>query len=128
VYGKDLLRIAAILLLWQGRPRLATAQDASRGERLYVACQLCHGGGPTRATAPTLVGIVGRRSAAVAGFHYSRAMRSAGLVWNERTLDEYLADPQRLIPGNVMAFSGWADAKDRADLIAYLVTLSRSSE
>jgi len=44
-------------------------------------------------------------------------------VWDDKTLDAYLADPQKLIPGNVMPFSGMADPKQRADVIAYLQTL-----
>ena len=57
------------------------------------------------------------------GFHYSRAMKSAGITWNGKTLDAYVADPQKAVPGNVMPFSGVVDAKQRADLIAYLGTL-----
>jgi cytochrome c len=42
-------------------------------------------------------------------------------VWNAKTLDAFIADPQQIIPGNRMPYSGLPDAKERADLIAYLV-------
>jgi cytochrome c len=41
-------------------------------------------------------------------------------VWNAKTLDAFIADPQQVVPGNRMPFSGLPDAKERADLIAYL--------
>ena len=50
-------------------------------------------------------------------------MKSVRITWNSKTLDAYVADPQKAVPGNVMPFSGVADAKQRADLIAYLGTL-----
>ena len=50
-------------------------------------------------------------------------MKRAKLTWDAKTLDAYLTDPQALVPGNTMPFPGLADAKARADLIAYLATL-----
>ena len=47
-------------------------------------------------------------------------MKSASVEWNDKTLDEWIADPQRVIPGNQMTFAGIKDAKQRADLIAFL--------
>lgn len=57
------------------------------------------------------------------GFRYSNAMKRANITWDEKTLDAYLDDPQKVVPGSVMPFSGIADAQERADLIAYLKTL-----
>jgi cytochrome c2 len=68
-------------------------------------------------------GIVGRKSGIFPGFRYSRALKNAGIIWDEKNLDAYLTDSQKLVPGNVMPFSGVADAKQRADLIAYLNTV-----
>jgi cytochrome c len=53
----------------------------------------------------------------------SAALRGAEIIWDERSLDAFLTDPQKAVPSNVMPFSGIADAKQRADLIAYLKTL-----
>jgi len=50
-------------------------------------------------------------------------MKRAKLTWDEKTLDAYIANPQAVVPGNLMPFSGIADARQRADLIAYLKTL-----
>src|SRR5699024_436366 len=50
-------------------------------------------------------------------------MKNAGFAWTTRLLDDYIADPQKTLPGNLMPFSGVADARQRADLIAYLITL-----
>ena len=53
---------------------------------------------------------------------YSDALKSANLVWDEQTLDAWIADPQALIPGNLMRFPGVPDPQKRQDLIAYLNT------
>ena len=69
---------------------------------------------------PSLAGIMGRKAGAEAGYSYSPAMKQSGLVWDGKTLDAYLADPQKLIPGNKMPFPGLKTDHDRADVIAYL--------
>jgi len=101
----------------------AGAQDAARGEKLFAACVVCHDPGQTNKQGPGLGGIVGRKSAVAPGFRYSGAMKRARLVWTSAQLNAYLADPQALIPGNAMPFPGLPDARQRADLIAYLATL-----
>ena len=47
-------------------------------------------------------------------------MRRSKIVWNERTLDRFLADPLKTVPGTAMGYAGVKDLKERADLIAYL--------
>jgi cytochrome c len=56
----------------------------------------------------------------VPGFPYSEAMKRPGIVWNEHTLERFLADPLKTIPGTAMGYAGIADPKERADLIAHL--------
>ena len=51
---------------------------------------------------------------------YSAALKSANIVWNDKTLDEWIADPRHVVPGNQMTFSGIKDASQRADLLAFL--------
>ena len=51
---------------------------------------------------------------------YSPALKSADIVWNDKTLDEWTEDPQHLVPGNEMTFAGIDDARQRADLLAFL--------
>jgi cytochrome c len=72
---------------------------------------------------PGLKGVVGRKAGTQPDFTYSTAMAKSGLTWDDRTLDAFLADPRTALPGTAMAFPGVEDAKDRADLIAYLKTL-----
>jgi cytochrome c len=89
----------------------------------FDACAACHSVDGSNGTGPTLKGIIGRQSGTVPGFRYSRAMKSAAITWDEASLDRYLTNPQELVPGNIMPFSGVADGRARADLIAYLRTL-----
>ena len=99
------------------------AQDADAGKAAFQQCAACHTIDDSNGAAPTLKGVVGRKVGSVAGFHYSRAMKSTEGSWDAAKLDAYLTDPQVAIPGNVMPFSGIPDAKQRADVIAYLKTL-----
>ncbi|MCJ0763595.1 c-type cytochrome [Variovorax terrae] len=99
------------------------AQDAAAGKTAFAQCAACHSIDGSNGAGPSLQGIDGRKAGIFPGFRYSRAMKAAGYAWDEKTLDAYLADPQKAIPGNVMPFSGVSDAKQRADLVAYLKTL-----
>lgn len=110
-------------------PAEAGAGDPAKGKTFAGRCQACHSfkeGGPNQ-VGPHLFGVVGRPIASVADFSYSDAMKefSAGgtKVWDDATLDAYLADPKATIPGNKMAFPGVKKDTDRANLIAYLNTL-----
>ena len=56
-----------------------------------------------------------------AGFHYSEAVKNAAVTWDAASLDKWLTDPKADIPGTKMTFPGLKDAKDRTDVIAYLM-------
>jgi cytochrome c len=116
--------IAMIILALVVLPYRAVAQpgDATRGERLYRACVACHSLEPNRnMTGPSLAEIWNRRSGSLPSFpRYSPALTSAGIIWNNDTLDEWISDPQHFIPGNTMTFPGMKDARHRADLLAFL--------
>ncbi|WP_034296445.1 cytochrome c family protein [Herbaspirillum sp. RV1423] len=101
----------------------AMAQDVNAGKQVFAQCAACHTATAVNGVGPGLLGIVGRKSAASPGFRYSPAFKRANLTWDEKSLDAYVADPQKVVPGNLMPFSGIADAKQRADLIAYLKTV-----
>jgi cytochrome c len=99
----------------------AEAQDASRqGKRAIEVCLACHTVDKSNGMGPSLAGVVGRPAASIPEFRYSRAMRNAHIVWDEKTLDAYLANPQKVVPGNAMPFAGVADSNQRAAMIAYL--------
>ena len=61
-------------------------------------------------------------------FAYSDAMKRSKIVWNEKTLDRFLANPLTAVPGTAMGYAGVADRKERADLIAYLRRANESPE
>jgi len=96
--------------------------DPVRGERIYGRCIACHAIDRDR-TGPRHAGLFGRRAGSVPGFPYSPAMRKAGekgLVWDEATLDKFLQNPTKFVPGTRMGYAGVPDPQDRADLLAYL--------
>ena len=96
--------------------------DAARGQTLYTQqCMACHAADISLA-GPLHRGVVGRPSASVPDYPYSPALQRLKLTWNERTLDTWLRDPNRMAPGNRMGFAV-PSAHDRQDLIAYLKTL-----
>ena len=100
----------------------AAQDDVEAGQKVFQTCRACHLLVANRhMTGPSLVGVFGRRAGAADGFsRYSPAMRQSSVVWGVETLDKFLADPQGYIMGNFMTFPGVEDAKDRANLIAYL--------
>jgi cytochrome c len=89
----------------------------------YAACAACHSTDGSPSLGPTLKGAFGRKAGTASGFAFSPAMKSAGVTWDEKTLNEFLADPQKKVPGNSMPFPGVADAKQRADIIDYLKSI-----
>jgi nitrite reductase (NO-forming) len=101
--------------------RAAAPGDTTAGRAVFRKCQLCHSLEPGNTLqGPSLAGIVGRKSAAQANFAYSEAMKQAGLTWDAATLESYLADPQKTVPGNRMPFPGLKSQHDRDDVVAFL--------
>ena len=96
------------------------AGEPKAGEAVYSRCLACHSLAYHR-TGPRHCGLFGRRAGAAPGFEeYSAAMKRSKLVWNENTLDRFLSDPLKTVPGTTMTYAGVQDAKERTDLIAYL--------
>jgi nitrite reductase (NO-forming) len=97
------------------------AGDASAGRLVFRKCQACHSIEPGKnMLGPSLAGVIGRKAGTEAGYNYSPAMKSSDIVWNPQTLDQYLTDPAKVVPGNKMPFPGLKTDHDRADVIAYL--------
>ena len=72
-------------------------------------------------TGPSLAELWNRQAGGLQSFErYSPALKASGIVWQDNTLDEWLKDPQHFIPGNTMTFPGIKDARQRADLLAFL--------
>lgn len=96
--------------------------DAAHGRQIYESrCIACHSPDANR-VGPMHRGVFGRKAGALPGYAYSKALKGADFVWNDETLDRWLANPQELVPGQKMNFKV-AEAEDRADIIAYLKTL-----
>lgn len=113
--------LGAVLLAVLGSATAAPG-DARRGAKVFRACALCHALEPgLHLAGPSLAGVIGRKAGRAEGFgRYSQALANADLVWDDRTLDAWLRDPQQLLPGNAMAFAGMGEERARADLLAYL--------
>ena len=105
----------------------SAAPAAARGEQIYVRCQACHALSYDR-VGPRHCGLFGRTAGSVPGFAYSPAMKSSHIVWNDKTLDRFLANPLKMVPGTTMTYDGVPDAADRADLLAYLEGADKAPE
>ncbi len=115
--------VAAVMMI--GRPAVADG-NAERGSKAFRICAACHSveKGDHR-TGPSLATIWGQKAGTVDGFRrYSKALKGASVVWNKKTLNQWLTKPKALIPGNRMVFSGMKNSGDRANLIAYLKNVS----
>jgi alcohol dehydrogenase (cytochrome c) len=104
------------------------AGDAAAGKTVFAnQCSSCHTTEVGKnGFGPSLAGVFGRKAGGLAGFTYSPAMTSAGLIWDEKSLDEFLTSSTQKVPGTSMSVA-LPNASDRANVIAYLATLGRTS-
>jgi cytochrome c len=104
---------------------LATA-NPKHGEQDAKICQTCHtlGKGEPNKIGPNLWGVVDRPKGSHPGFSYSEAMKSKGGSWTVDDLNKFLTNPREFVPGTKMTFAGFPKESQRADVIAYLNTLS----
>lgn len=103
------------------------AGDPKRGEQIYSRCAACHSLDYNR-TGPKHCDLFGRKAGSAPDFQYSAAMRRSKIVWNEKTLDAFLANPMKYVPGTAMGYAGIEDEQERVDLIAYLKLANRSKD
>jgi nitrite reductase (NO-forming) len=120
-----LLPLLFAVLALVGASLPAIAQDAAHGREVFRKCAACHAVEQNvKKVGPSLYGVYGRTSGTLPGFDFSKGMRDAAVVWDEKTLDQYLAKPRDFIAGNKMIFAGLSADKDRADVIAYIRSLA----
>lgn len=105
----------------------ANAQAAGsieQGQKLYAAmCAACHSV-DYNGVGPAHKGVFGRKAGSAKDYAYSPALQSSTVVWNAATLDRWLTNPEKFIPGQKMGFSV-NSAEERADLIAFLQSISK---
>ena len=118
---KSVLSVLSAVFLGLLTTAPANAGDAEAGEKVFKKCKACHAveAGKNK-VGPSLAGVVGAEAGKVEGYKYSSAMMESGLVWDEVTLDAYLADPKGVVKGTKMSFAGLKSEEDRADVIEYL--------
>ncbi len=101
------------------------AGDATAGKTVFEnQCAACHTTQVGKnGFGPSLAGVIGRKSGALAGYTYSSAMANSNLIWDAATLDQFLASSTTKVPGTSMPVA-IADPGARANVIAYLATLA----
>jgi cytochrome c len=116
-YGALVLATIALL-----SPARAQSGDAARGQQDFRVCAPCHSLEADRnMTGPSLAGLWGRKAGSLPSFdRYSEALKASGIIWDDRSLDGWLTDPDRMVPDNEMPFNGIKDTRVRADLLAFL--------
>jgi cytochrome c len=121
--GGATVAMIAILL---GSSGALAAGNPTAGKSLFAShCAACHSITPgENKTGPSLAAVVGSKSGAVPGFHFSSAMKTADVTWDDANLDKFLANPTGFIHGTMM-FVGLPDSSARADVIAYLHALKK---
>lgn len=106
-------------------PKLPAGGDAVHGEVLFKQrCSVCHqpDKGGKNGVGPALYGAFGRRAGQAPGFPYSDNLKASGLVWTPDKLNQWIQKPSSLVPGVKMVLAPVSQAKDRADIIAFLRT------
>ena len=112
--------LAAGVIAFTGQQALAEG-DVAAGEKVYKKCKACHSleAGKNK-VGPHLNALFGREAGSVEGYKYSKAMMESGVVWDDESLDKYLAKPKEFIPKTKMAFPGLKKEQQRIDIITYL--------
>jgi cytochrome c len=110
---------------------LLAGASVENGEKIaQKICSQCHtyDQGGANKIGPNLWGIVGSKIAHHEGFAYSAAFKSQTIEWSYENLNKLLFKPRDFIPGTKMSFVGLAKPQERADIIAYLRSLSTSAK
>ena len=127
---KSVLQAAVFYAAILCQPDASQAQNLAEDRKLFeTTCTPCHsydkGGEPDMyGLTLNLYGVVGRKSASVAGFQYSEDLRKSDIVWDEAIIDKFITAPKKLFPGTRMELPGVEDVKTRTGIIRYLRSLA----
>ncbi len=103
---------------------LLASADLAKGKKVFSKCKACHKvEDGANSTGPHLFNVVDREIGKVAGFSYSSGMSGIGGNWDAATLNTFITKPKSMISDTKMSFSGLKKETDRANLIAYLMTI-----
>jgi cytochrome c len=120
----DLGMVVAVAAALQGGQVAAENGDWREGRQVFRPCAACHSLVEGKQLfGPSLIGVFGRQAGSLPGYPYSAAMKARGaegLVWDEKTINEFLKGPGAYIPNTKMNFSGLPSATDRANVIAFV--------
>ncbi len=118
------LALACLLLIVLCPTGASLAEDASSlsGKKLFIRCKACHVLTPQerQLAGPHLQGIVGRQAGSLEGFAYGESLAGKTFAWDEAQLDQWLQQPQSVVPGMCLPFFGLRKAEERQALIEYL--------
>ena len=104
---------------------LLASADLEQGAKVFKKCAACHKlEAGANGVGPHLYAVVGRAVGSVDGFGYSGSLEAVAETWSPENLDGFLTKPSKYAPGTKMSFNGLSKPEDRANLIAYLATIS----
>src|SRR4029079_9919980 len=90
--------VVALLAAGALQTRAASAADVAKGREQFKKCEACHSLEPgVTKIGPHLAGLFGRQASSIDGFAYSTALKNSGIVWDEKTLDDYIAAPSKAV-------------------------------
>ena len=105
--------------------QMVALADIGKGKKVFGKCKACHKlEKGANGTGPYLYNIVGREIASIENYSYSSALAGINGVWSEDELSTFLLKPSKYAPGTKMSYSGLTPLSDRANLVAYLRTIS----
>ena len=124
--GQALVRLGLAAVLALTATTAFTQGAPVRGAAVFeTECGSCHQLHKATPAGPPLAGVFGRQAGTAPDFRYSPALRRSGIVWDDESLHDFLADPSMVAPGTTMTMAV-SDPQERDDLVAYLKSLSPS--
>jgi len=106
--------------------QLLSVGTIEHGQKVFKKCSACHvvAKGGKNKIGPALYGILGKKSASISDYKYSKALIAHGKVWSYEEMNAFLIKPSAHIKGTKMAFAGLKNEKDRASVILYMNSMS----